>query len=73
MAGLDNSWPEGGRGDRAFLLRCWIEDDFENGWEPGRSPTWRFSLAHIGREQGKKGFRCLEELFDYLHGQLEMA
>ena len=73
MAGIDNSWQQGKQGYRAFLLRCWLERDVENGGEPDQSFVWRFALVRLNDQSRKKGFACLEELFDYLHGQLRQA
>lgn len=70
MDGLENSWQEGEQGYRAFLLRCWQEEDLENGGEPGEPFVWRFALVQLNGHSSTKGFACLEDLFDYLRGQL---
>ena len=44
----------------AFLLRCWKEPD-----EDGEL-TLRFSLVYINEKRHKKGFACLEAVFEYL-------
>jgi hypothetical protein len=73
MAGIENSWQEGELGYCAFLLRCWQERDLENGGEPDESFVWRFALVKLNGRSSKKGFACLEDLFDYLYSQLNLA
>jgi len=70
---IDNSWQEGELGYRAFLLRCWQEEDLENGGEPDESLVWRFALVQINGRSRAKGFASLEELVDHLRGQLSQA
>ena len=43
------------------------------GGESEKSLVWRFALVQLNDRSSKKGFACLEELFDYLHGQLRQA
>ncbi len=70
MAGSKNGWQESAQNYRAFLLRCWQEWELENGGEPGESSIWRFALVQLNDKSSTKGFACLEELVDYLRGQL---
>lgn len=70
MAGSKNSWQEGAQNYRSFLLRCWQEEELENGGEPGESSLWRFVLVQLNGRSSAKGFACLEELVDYLRSQL---
>ena len=73
MAGIENSWQESEGNYRAFLLRCWQEEELKNGGEPGESINWRFALVQLNGRSSKKGFACLEDLFDHLHDQLSQA
>jgi hypothetical protein len=65
MTGVDDHWLEGEQNYRAFLLRCWQENELQNEGEPTNSCSWRFALVHIGQEQ-EQGFACLDELLIFL-------
>jgi hypothetical protein len=52
---------------RAFLLRCWWE---EEAGPAGRS-EWHFTVIHFDDQQVKKGFTCLEALMAYLRAELD--
>lgn len=54
------------RNYQAFLLRCWRESPPVAGTES----TWRFSLINHDGFPIKKGFACLEDLFEYLQAEL---
>ena len=73
MTCIENRWQDGAQNCRAFLLRCWQEEEPENGGEPGEYFVWRFALVPLNDRSSRKGFVCLEDLFDYLHGQLSQA
>jgi hypothetical protein len=62
-----NAFPEWGY--RAFLLRCGQEAVAG----PDDEPVWRFALAQAGSEGTQRGFASLEDLGDYLRGQLNLA
>jgi hypothetical protein len=73
MGGIDNKWQGSEETYHSFLLRCWQEVEVENGGKPDQSLVWRFALVQLNDQSSKKGFACLEELFDYLRGQLRQA
>ena len=60
---------QGAASYRAFLLRCWLE---ENGPPDGR-PGWRFTLQQAGSEPARRGFASLQEVMSYLEETLELA
>ncbi|MGB3714660.1 MAG: hypothetical protein WA996_09545 [Candidatus Promineifilaceae bacterium] len=66
MAEINHSWQAGEQDYRAYLLRCWQEEDIQHGREPEGSPVWRFTLVQIDNERRTKGFACKEKLLNYL-------
>lgn len=48
--------------ERAFVLRCWFEDE---------STGWRFILEPIGQDWERAGFANLLELLSFLEWNLE--
>lgn len=59
MTDKDNSY-------RAYLLRCWREDDAVS----GERPQWRFSVEEVLHERRRKGFASLEALLAFLRAEL---
>jgi hypothetical protein len=53
--------------DRAYLIRCWQEQDAASG-DP---PRWRFSLEEVLHQRKRWGFRDLEALIAFLRAELE--
>ena len=53
--------------DRAYLLRCWREDDVPS----HAGASWRFSVEEIWGERRRWGFGSLERLVAFLREQLE--
>ena len=54
---------------RVFLLRCWKEIDSS----ASEGAVWRFTLVQVGKDERKRGFCCLADLFNFLQDQLESA
>jgi hypothetical protein len=52
---------------RAFLLRCWQDVSGPS----GERSAWRFTLVQVRGEKRHRGFACLEDLFAFLHDELE--
>lgn len=52
---------------RAYLLRCWLED------EPAASAErrWRFSLEEILHKQPRQGFDSLDTMLAFLRDELD--
>lgn len=73
MAETNEYWSEGNHDYHSFLLRCWQEDEVDALGEPTSIHAWRFSLAHLGQGQIKKGFSCLDDLVAYLVEELIVA
>lgn len=65
MTGVDDNWQEGERDYRAFLLRCWKENELQNEGEPADLCSWRFALVQVNEER-EQGFACLDELLTFL-------
>jgi hypothetical protein len=51
---------------RAYLLRCWQEEDVGTGQEP----LWRFSVEDVFGERRRQGFGSLEALVAFLRVEL---
>jgi hypothetical protein len=51
---------------RAYLLRCWREEEAA----PGKEPPWRFSVEEILHERRRKGFNNLGALIAFLRAEL---
>lgn len=51
---------------RAYLLRCWREQDATF----GECPQWRFSVEEVLHERRRKGFASLEALLAFLRAEL---
>ncbi len=52
---------------RAFLLRCWKEEDTTS----DEGVVWRITLVQTGGKERRRGFACLEDLFAFLKLELE--
>ncbi len=53
----------GGQRYRAFLLRCWQEED----------NAWRFSVDEIGRRAPRRGYTDLEAIVTFLEEELRKS
>lgn len=51
---------------RAYLLRCWREEEAT----PGNESFWRFSVEEILHERRRKGFNNLGALIAFLRTEL---
>ena len=51
---------------RAYLLRCWREEETA----PDQPPRYRFSVEEVLHRQSWKGFESLEALFALLQDEL---
>ena len=57
---------EKNRLNRAYLLRCWQEEDAGTDQEP----LWRFSVEDVFGERRRQGFVGLEALIEFLRVEL---
>jgi hypothetical protein len=57
---------EKNRLNRAYLLRCWQEEDGGTDQEP----LWRFSVEDVFGERRRQGFVSLEALIEFLRVDL---
>ena len=51
---------------QSYLVRCWQEKASD---ASGR-PAWRFTLTELDAQRTRKGFDSLDQLFEYLRGEL---
>jgi len=51
---------------RAYLLRCWQEEDVGTDQEP----LWRFSVEDVFGERRRQRFGSLEALIEFLRAEL---
>jgi hypothetical protein len=58
---------------KAFLLRCWLEDEPEKDGEFDEEAAWRFTLVQLEHGHAQKGFTSLETLCVHVRKELEAA
>ena len=57
---------------KAYLLRLWEEDDYENGDDKMSAPVWRASLEDASTHE-RYGFDRLDALFEFVKKQTVSA